>query len=196
MKDMADKKQQRALLAGRLSSLGAAEIGRISRVICEQFIKSPIFEEAKLIMAYMAIANEADPSLIMDAAFAAGKAVAVPVVDYQAKKLRPAVISEAERFEKDKYGILTPVYPECIDISSIDAVIVPGLGFDRDGNRLGRGGGYYDKFLSEAGFRAMTCGFACEEQVLEKIQVAPHDRKVEYLFTQAGCSHISPQPSR
>ena len=62
-------------------------------------------------------------------------------------------------------------------------VIVPGLGFDKDGNRLGRGRGFYDRFLAHPEFKGVACGLAFEEQFVSEIPVGPLDRHVDMLVT-------------
>ena len=65
----------------------------------------------------------------------------------------------------------------------IDLVVAPGLGFDRKGNRLGRGGSYYDRFFTNKELKAAKCGFAFAEQVIETVPVTEHDMPVDMLVT-------------
>ncbi len=181
------KSRQREILKGRLSALSDDDIAMMNRQMCDLFVGSELFEGADVIMAYMAMANEADPAGIIRAAMDAGKMVAVPVIDWDLRRIKPAILeSLTGGLEKDRYGILTPVEPRFIAVSRIDAVIVPGLGFDKNGNRLGRGGGFYDKFFSDNALTAVKCGFAFSVQILDDIAVSDRDRKVDCLITESG----------
>jgi 5-formyltetrahydrofolate cyclo-ligase len=81
-------------------------------------------------------------------------------------------------------GIREPITGIPFPISLIDLVIVPGLGFDEFGGRLGRGRGFYDRFLAHPDFRGVACGLAFEQQLLPSVPVGPLDRRVDMLVTE------------
>jgi len=179
------KKEQRDFLKGRLSAVSGYDIAVMSIRMCSNFVESELFGNSDVIMAYMAMAKEADPAGIIRAAIDAGKTVAVPVIDWDLRRIKPAILkSLTDGLEKDRYGILTPIDPEFIPASRIDVVIVPGLGFDKNCNRLGRGGGFYDKFLSDDTLKAVKCGFAFSVQVLDEIVVSEYDIKMDCIITE------------
>ena len=68
-------------------------------------------------------------------------------------------------------------------IEEIDLVVAPGLGFDRKGNRIGRGGSYYDRFFTNKGLRAIKCGFSFEEQVVDTVPTDERDIQMDMLVT-------------
>jgi len=74
-------------------------------------------------------------------------------------------------------------------------VIVPGIGFDLQGNRLGRGRGVYDRFLAHRDWAGVACGLALEEQVLDSVPVSEHDMKIQMLVTDAAVHRFAPLPS-
>ena len=82
-------------------------------------------------------------------------------------------------------GIREPVAGIPFPISMIDMVIVPGLGFDEYGHRLGRGRGFYDRFLAHPEFKGVACGLAFEEQMAASVPVGPLDCHVDMLITDA-----------
>ena len=88
-------------------------------------------------------------------------------------------------------GIREPVAGVPIPVSLIDLIVVPGLGFDEEGNRLGRGQGFYDRFLSHPDMRAVKCAVGFEDQVCAEIPRSPHDVRVEMLVTDAQVRRIS-----
>ena len=94
--------------------------------------------------------------------------------------------------ENNQLGIREPIHGMPIPIGLIDLVIVPGLGFDPFGNRLGRGRGFYDRFLSMAEFRGVACGLAFEEQFVGSIPAGPLDKKMQMLVTDATVRRFDP----
>ena len=64
-------------------------------------------------------------------------------------------------------------------------VVTPALAYDRSGNRLGRGGAYYDRFFASDELRAKRCGFAFSEQVIDSVPVENHDQLVHFLVTDS-----------
>ena len=86
----------------------------------------------------------------------------------------------------DKKGLREPIVGEPVPLEFIDLIIVPGLGFGLAGQRLGRGAGYYDRFLSRSGFHGITCGLAFEAQILENLPMLPHDMHLDMLITDAA----------
>lgn len=88
-------------------------------------------------------------------------------------------------------GIREPVEGMPVPLSDIDLVIVPGLGFDRQGNRLGRGRGFYERFLSHRDLRAQTCALAFEDQVVESVPVGELDVYVNLLVTDRRVRRFS-----
>ncbi len=73
-----------------------------------------------------------------------------------------------------------------IPLINIDLVIVPGMGFDLQGNRIGRGRGFYDRFLAHRDWAGIACGLALEEQVADVVPVSDHDRRIQMLVTDAA----------
>ncbi len=83
---------------------------------------------------------------------------------------------------KGAFGIEEPMGSDCHDIEEIDLVVVPGVAFDRKGNRLGRGRGYYDRLLSQA--RCPLIGVAYSLQIAEELPAEPHDIKIPVVITE------------
>lgn len=87
---------------------------------------------------------------------------------------------ERHRFGFDQPAASAPL----LDPADVDVVLVPGLGFDRTGARLGRGAGYYDRFL--AGLDADTVALTTEDRLLDVVPLEPHDVRIGWLATEAG----------
>ena len=89
-------------------------------------------------------------------------------------------------FSTGASGLRNPIAGVPVPFEEIDLVVTPALGFDRKGNRLGRGGSYYDRFFANDKLRAYKCGFAYAEQVIDSIPVTEHDKPVDSLVTDNG----------
>jgi len=83
----------------------------------------------------------------------------------------------------DQFGIRTPKNGQMWPYEDIDLIVVPALAFDRQGNRLGRGGGFYDRFLAEPRVHAVTVGLGFAEQLVEELPTHHYDRPVDMLVT-------------
>ena len=81
------------------------------------------------------------------------------------------------------YGILEPQSGEPCDVSEIDVMIVPGVAFGRDGARLGRGKGFYDRYLARKGFRAECVGVCLDFQLFDTLPMEPHDRVMDCVIS-------------
>ncbi len=96
----------------------------------------------------------------------------------------PTAIDSLKDLTSGSYGILEPKLSKAkaLDINAIDAVIVPGLAFDKSKHRLGRGAGYYDRFLSSLNDRTATIGIAFDFQITQRLPVEQHDIALKHLL--------------
>lgn len=160
---------------------------RYSEQIVSHIIQHPFFQECDTVCCYVAFKGEADISMLMDAAWAAKKRVVVPKVLTQ-ETMEFFTIHSRRELSPGAFGILEPEddkEPWCAGEEERVLILLPGLAFDREGNRLGYGGGYYDRYLkSHPSFH--TIGIAFSVQCLENIPAQPHDQKTEIVITEKG----------
>ena len=147
---MKDKGSLRTHYLKLLKEQNKEDVARKSRLIAEQLWKLPAIQKARNILFYASMPGEVDTLAMIEKAFFYGKRVALPIVEQNQRKLIPTLISSMEDVHKGTYGIAEPHFDpdKAIALKDLDAVIVPGLAFDRLHHRLGRGAGYYDRFLS------------------------------------------------
>lgn len=175
-----EKSRLRAEMLARLKNSSAERRAEQSAKIAEKLIGTPEFGEARTIGFYASQALEVSTDALIEHALAAGRKVVLPrlVNDeprfYAIKKLADLKIGSGGFREPSGNA------PE-IDLAEIDLLIVPALALDRAGNRLGRGGGFYDRVLQN--FTGTSIGLAFDFQILEKIPAEPHDRKVDRIFS-------------
>ena len=182
-----EKKELRQKLLTRLLALTKEEIKRRSKNVEERLSSLPIYKQAKIVMAYYPLKGEVD-ILEMIREAKAYKRFCFPVMDLKAKNLRIFEINNLdEDFVLGPFGVMEPDIEKTkeVDIREIDIVIVPGLGFDYQRNRLGRGVGFYDRFLEKITPPIKKVGIAFEFQILENLPVhLPIDQKVDILVSE------------
>jgi len=160
---------------------------------CRNLISTPQFQNASRVMLYLSLPYEADTSEAILCAWQLGKTVAVPKISWQQRHMIPVQINSLETsFSTEVVGLRNPVTGVPMAIEEIDLVIVPALGFDRKGNRLGHGGSYYDRFFANTALRAQRCGFAFAEQVVEAVPMRDHDISMDFLVTDEEIIYCNP----
>ena len=148
-------------------------------------MKTKSFRQSKNIMAYASLPHEADTRDLLQKALVFKKNIFLPAVSRNGGALRIFRVTHLKRdLAPGSYGVLEPRAGKCRAgrASELELIIVPGLGFDRSGGRLGHGKGYFDKFLKKAK-RAKKIGIAFREQLLEKVPREKHDQCVDRVIT-------------
>ena len=151
-----------------------------SSQIFERLAQTEAFKEAKCILAYYSFGREVFTHDFVEK-YANNKKIILPVVKKDYLVLR-------EYRGKDKlclsdFGILEPTGPDFIDYPQIDLGIIPGVVFDRNLNRLGRGKAYYDRLLPQLDNAYLT-GVCFSFQLKDNIPIEPHDFKMNCVITQ------------
>ena len=179
-----DKSQLRLKMWEKLLDIDAEQRDMKSGNACRNLISTPQFQKAVTIMVFLSTLHEVDTSEVMFCAWQLGKIVSVPKVYWQKRSMAAVRIDSLEaEFSTEVAGLRNPVNGAPMPLEQIDMVIVPGMAFDGVGNRLGRGGSYYDRFFCNKKLDASRCGFAFEEQLVESVPVSGHDKPMDFLVT-------------
>ncbi len=143
------------------------------------------FSMAHTIMIYLSLPTELDTTSIALRAWQAGKTVVVPKVSWDQRRMLPVEITSLHNAEMITTGpgVREPLAGHPVPLADIDLVIVPALGFSADGHRIGRGMGFYDRFLAQPDFIGISCGLGFEEQVLPNLPTLAHDVPLAMLVT-------------
>ena len=159
-------------------------IAETSAAACRAVCELEEFLSAGTVMLYLPLPTELDPSAIVLAAWQAGKIVLVPKVDWHHRRIIPTRCdSLTDNLAPGRYGILEPITGTAWPVEKIDFILTPGMAYDRNGNRLGRGAGLYDRFLGDELRKAVACGAAIACQVVESVPVGNGDFPVDMLVT-------------
>jgi 5-formyltetrahydrofolate cyclo-ligase len=179
-----DKEHLRRKLQKCLLEMTEEQRSQKSRKACRNLVSTPQFQNASVIMIYLSLPHEVDTSEAILHAWQHGKMVGVPKVSWQQRHMIPVQINSLETgFSTEVAGLRNPVTGVPVPIKEIDLVVAPALAFDREGNRLGRGGSYYDRFFANEELKAPRCGFAFAEQLVDSIPVTRSDKPVDFLVT-------------
>jgi 5-formyltetrahydrofolate cyclo-ligase len=177
------KTQLRWDIRARLNDLSAAERAIRSDSICRRVRERIFWKTAKAVLLFAPLSDEVNIWPLLEQALAEGKILTLPRYDSVKKRYGAARVNHLERdLINAAFEVLEPV-ASCGDIplDTIELAIVPGVGFDPQGNRLGRGRGYYDRLL--AGFGGIKCGVAFDEQIVEEILTEEHDVRMDVVLT-------------
>lgn len=170
----------------RISMLTPEQRAEASRKMFGRAVAWPVWREARTVLLTWSLPDELAATRLIEAALADGKRVALPGYDagsggYVARRIE----HPGSDLAAGKYGVREP-RPECPDVpfAELDLLLVPGVAFDPAGNRLGRGGGFYDRMLALT-TAAVSCGVGFDEQIVSGVPVEPHDVKLHYVLTPA-----------
>lgn len=191
----AKKNELRTATLMQRRALSITEVRRQSRLIQQRALGFPPYLASSLIALYSPVDNEVFTEEIRQHALKQGKAVFYPKfgIDDRIDLVR---LGSDRKFEAGRFGIPEPTGEEAVVGQDRDGLIifVPGVAFDLRGNRLGRGGGWYDRILEQLGDGARIVALAYEVQILESVPAESWDQKVHYIITERrviGCGERS-----
>jgi 5-formyltetrahydrofolate cyclo-ligase len=186
-----DKAGFRRELTNCLLAISAEQRSEKSRKACENLVSMEQFRQASTVMMFVSLPHEVDTSEAILHAWQLRKVVAVPKISWQQRHMIAVQINSLETgFSTAASGLRTPISGVPVPFGEIDLVVTPALGFDKKGNRLGRGGSYYDRFFANAELKATRCGFGFAEQVLDSLPVTDNDEPVDILVTDEQITYF------
>lgn len=150
------------------------------RLIRENLRQLDIYKKAKSVFVFISYKSEVDTRGIIEDILADGKKLLVPLV--KGSEMIAVEVKGIHDLEPNKMGILEPKSGD--EVTDVDLTITPGLAFDKDGYRLGYGGGYYDKFFAKVDTVRMGIGYS--DQYVESLVHEDYDKALEYLLTEEG----------
>ena len=171
----------------QLKAMDDLEKAKLDRKICEYVLSLPEIAGAAFVYGYRNLSWETGTEELLDQLWEKGIQVALPKV--LGDTMEFFQVHSKEDLQEGSFHILEPK-DSCKSVFWPKApVLIPGLAFSRTGNRLGKGGGYYDKFLT-AEPDHLTVALAYEFQITDQVPVADHDRPVDVIVTETGISRI------
>jgi 5-formyltetrahydrofolate cyclo-ligase len=187
MENTPDKSTLRQQLRQKLADMSEADRAAKSARACGLMGASPEFNAARVVMLYLSTPHEVDTAPLALRCWQTGKTVVVPKVSWNQRRMLPVEITSLQTsMTTTGPGVREPVSGQPMPMNLVDLVIVPGLGFTVDGHRIGRGMGFYDRFLAQPEFIGISCGLAFEEQMVPALPVLDHDMALSMLCTDTG----------
>lgn len=176
----------------KLQQIGNLDAQQYSELICNYALSLSALQQRKTVAAYASFDHEVNTDRLLAGLLARGFKLVLPVTDTQNRTMEFRSVENLQELTLSTYGICEPQHgPKCFS-SEIELYFIPGLAFDRKGNRLGRGGGYYDRYLSAIRPDAVKVGLAYQLQIDNALPVETHDLQVDLLITETGVIPVNP----
>ena len=182
---MDEKSRIRQQVLKQRDAIDSREKERKDRLIKEKLLSLSEFRSSPVILFFASFRSEVSTSPLVKEALRQGKKVVLPAVDRANRELRLFTITGLRELRSGYMGIPEPCVPDERerDINDVTLVVMPGAAFDSGGNRLGYGGGYYDKLLSRLKRKIPLIALAYEEQIVDVVPSEPHDIRVHAIVT-------------
>ena len=184
------KAQLRTKLLAKRRMLDKELIAIKSDKMAKQLYMWPSYQQAKVVMLFMSMPDEPQMMNIIEHAWRHGKTVCIPHMRQQFGLMDAARIDSIEGLVPGRFNIMVPdpTQLSLVDPGLIDLIAVPAVAYDYQGNRLGMGAGYYDRFIPHA-IQAALIGVILSSQIVEKVPTGQYDQAVNYLLTEDAIIH-------
>lgn len=182
---MTDTAAEKVVLRRRLRGIeipaGASE------ALCARLREVAEVESAACVLAYLSLPDEVSVDGWIAEALDRGVRVCVPRVEWDSGSMEPVLLGRMGHWTVGRHGLRGPAAGAAVvPIEEVGAVLVPGLGFDMRGRRLGRGGGFYDRLLARLPVSVWRIGVAAEARVVERLPADEWDENLDMLVTESG----------
>lgn len=186
-----DKKEIRKLIAQEKRKYSASQKTEWSSSLFQKLEDHPLFLQAKTILLYHSLPDEVQTHAFIERWYP-HKRIVLPLVKGEELELR--YYEEKDSLQTGSFGIEEPTGRQVENWDEIELSIVPGVAFDRTGNRLGRGKGYYDRTLAR--LHSYNIGVCFHFQLYPYIPTEPTDHSMHEVWTEQGCVFNGTQCSR
>jgi len=193
---MADEKAYlRTILKTARRAMAAERAAALSREVQNRLLESGLFDACPAIVLYAAVENEVATEALMERASKSGKSVML--VRCAPGGLEIARVRDFSSLVPGAFGIPEP--PPGAEVVPPEAlgrclVVTPGVAFSVKGERIGRGGGHYDRLLAKLDSQAITVGLAYSFQLLDSVPQSGHDRRLNFVITESAVYQSSGAP--
>ncbi len=198
---MDDVSQQKTAVRAEMRERLAAMDEETRRIQSERIMaglsRLEAFAHAGLVMLYLPLPDEPDISRLMLRCLQSQATLCVPRIDWDHGRMSPVRLRSFDDrcLPASRKDLNRPGCEEPMPVDMIDAVVVPGLAFDAEGYRVGRGGGFYDRFLGQSRMSAVRIGVAFDFQVVDRVPREGHDKQLDFVVTDRRLIAGRPQPS-
>ena len=180
------KRSTRDAVRAQLAMVSGDDRARWSGEIAAALESSQRWADARSVLVFLGDEGEPDLDGLIGRAIGRGVRVSAPRMDWDARTMDAVPLSDLGSTETRRHGIREPIEAPSIKPDELDLILVPGVAFDASGGRLGRGAGFYDRFLERAGEGPLLVGVCFETQVIGSVPQETHDRGVDALVSERG----------
>jgi len=178
------KSALRKQIQERVASMNPDKKKSASQAICAQLSTIASIVHADSIFTYLPLQDEVDLRQIIELWIDESRTVCVPLIHWEEKTMRGGLLTslDDDALLETRHGIKEPRARHPLQADCIDVILVPGVGFDQGGGRLGRGGGFYDRFLAHAR-PPIVIGVCFDEQLVDAVPRESHDQRMTIVVT-------------
>jgi 5-formyltetrahydrofolate cyclo-ligase len=171
-------------LKNRVAGMTLENQEEASKAIRNQLASIGSVRNAESIFVYLPIAGEVDLLPLIALWLDESRTIYAPLINWEQRTMRGGLLTslDASRLTETQHGIKEPTEKHPLPSDSIDVILVPGIGYDKAGGRLGRGGGYYDRFLKKMR-PPIVLGVCFGEQIVDAIPMESHDQRMTAVVT-------------
>jgi 5-formyltetrahydrofolate cyclo-ligase len=183
-----NKKYLRNVLGECRRALPQEFVASASRLTQLRVFESSFYQTAPTIVLYAAADNEVATDLLLADALDSRRRVLLPRVLPETRELELVRVRNRTELAPGNFRILEPTGAEIVPVTNLGPTLfcVPGVAFTPTGQRLGRGGGYFDRTLAAVGPHTVTAGLAYSFQLLDRLPESPNDRRLNLIFTESA----------
>ncbi|MFP4456685.1 MAG: 5-formyltetrahydrofolate cyclo-ligase [Clostridia bacterium] len=181
-----EKKELRNIILAERDRLSKKYRKEASEKIIEKIMDLKCFKKARTVMTFVSFSSEVDTRTFIEKCWRLGKRVVTPLAVMKTKELLIYEINNWNQLQSGVYGILEPIPDEnrLVKPAEIDLVINPGVAFDMNLNRLGYGGGFYDRFYHNLDKKCTRVAIAFDMQIIKEVPTDRFDIPVDMLITE------------
>jgi 5-formyltetrahydrofolate cyclo-ligase len=180
---MIDKKSLRLKMQEKRKELSISQVYKKSSIIQKKIEDNHFFKISNKILIYVSYDHEVHTHNLIKKSLHTEKKIFVPRSRKRTYTIDPILINEWNDLSPGLYSILEPKKHKKILSNNIDLIIIPGLGFDLYGNRIGYGKGFFDRLINRIP-QAILIGLAFDFQITRRIPTELHDKKMDIIITE------------
>ena len=180
------KAELRKEIKAKRIALTEFELSLKSKALAKNLFELPEFQEVLNVCFFVGVKNEVRTREMIEQAIMQGKRISVPLTDFENGHLHLSRLYSVDDLEENHFYLLEPREDavEIIEPTEVDLFVIPGIAFDKKGNRLGQGKGFYDRLLPQAKPEAKKIALTFELQLVEKVPTEEHDVKMDKIVTE------------
>ena len=179
-----EKKALRGIMRRLEEKLSPAYRERADRAIAAHLLAMPEYQEAQTVFCFVSTPREINTRPILEDILRSGKTLCVPLCVAKGV-METRLVTDLSQLREGAYGIFEPASDApLVNVDDIDFAVLPCTTCNHLGQRLGKGGGYYDRFLSH--YRGGTVLLCREKLIREEIPLEPHDYPIPWVLTEKG----------